>query len=166
MRVVQLITAPVAAFLAVAGLAASATADTLQSRSSHSRHFQVRRDHPDVRVPIVVSRSGEAVLDLNAAAPGTDWAVAGAESAVVSISDDGHHAADLVASGGQPLHRQLALGHLTAGVHKLRLHFSDESSPAAATSALSAPTPAPPRTSRASAGASSSVRTTVPSSRS
>ncbi|MGI5509061.1 hypothetical protein [Streptomyces sp. CA-106131] len=136
MRVVQLITAPVVAFMAVAGLSAPATADTLPSKSSHSRHIQVRRDHPDVRVPVVVSRSGEAVIDLNAEAPGTDWAVAGAESAVVSISVDRHYATDLVVSGGQPLHRQLALGHLKAGVHILRLHFSDERSPAAATSAL------------------------------
>ncbi|MEU6649738.1 hypothetical protein ABZ904_09895 [Streptomyces sp. NPDC046900] len=136
MRVVQLITAPVVAFMAVAGLAAPATADTLPSKSSHSRHIQVRRDHPDVRVPVVVSRSGEAVIDLNAEAPGTDWAVAGAESAVVSISVGRHYATDLVVSGGQPLHRQLALGHLKAGVHILRLHFSDERSPAAATSAL------------------------------
>jgi hypothetical protein len=136
MRVVQLITAPVVAFMAVAGLATPATADTLPSKSSHSRHIQVRRDHPDVRVPVVVARSGEAVIDLNAGAPGTDWAVAGAESAVVSISVDRHYATDLVVSGGQPLHRQLALGHLKAGVHILRLHFSDERSPAAATSAL------------------------------
>ncbi|MGW2937485.1 hypothetical protein ACWDA7_37990 [Streptomyces sp. NPDC001156] len=104
--------------------------------STWSRHIQVRRDHPDVRVPVVVARSGEAVIDLNAGAPGTDWAVAGAESAVVSISVDRHYATDLVVSGGQPLHRQLALGHLKAGVHILRLHFSDERSPAAATSAL------------------------------
>ncbi|MEU6317984.1 hypothetical protein [Streptomyces sp. NPDC047009] len=136
MRVVQVITTPVVAFMAVAGLAAPATADTLPSKSSHSRHIQVRRDHPDVRVPVVVSRSGEAVIDLNAEAPGTDWAVAGAESAVVSISVDRHYATDLVVSGGQPLHRQLALGHLKAGVHILRVHFSDERSPAAATSAL------------------------------
>ncbi|MGW1802346.1 hypothetical protein ACWCQN_42320 [Streptomyces sp. NPDC001984] len=136
MRVVQLMSAPVVAFMAVAGLAAPAGADTLPSESSHSRHIEVRRDHPDVRVPVDVTRSGEAVIDLNAAAPGTDWVVAGAESAVVSISVDGHYATDLVVSGGQPLHRQLALGHLNAGVHMLRLHFSDESSPAAATSAL------------------------------
>nr|WTB35031.1 hypothetical protein OG781_41205 [Streptomyces sp. NBC_00830] len=136
MRVAQLIIAPVAAVLAMAGLAAPATADTPPGKGSSSRHIEVRRDHPDVRVPVVTSKAGEAVIDLNVAAPGTDWAVAGAESAVVSISVDDRYATDLVVSGGQPLHRQLALGHLDAGAHDVRLHFSDESSPAAATSAL------------------------------
>lgn len=88
----------------------------------------VSRHHPDVRVPVVVRRSGEAVVDLRVAAPGTDWAVKGAESAVVSVSVDGRYATDLVASGAAPLDRQLALGSLRAGVHVLRLHFAGERS--------------------------------------
>ncbi|MCW2882405.1 MAG: hypothetical protein JWQ95_6505 [Sphaerisporangium sp.] len=134
MRVVQLLTASAAAVLAVAGLAAPATAHANPGDTTHA--FAVRRDHPDVRVPVVVPRSGEALIDLNTAAPGTDWAVAGAESAVVSVSVDNRYATDLVVSGGQPLHRQLALGRLTAGVHQLRLHFAGERSAATSKSVL------------------------------
>jgi hypothetical protein len=54
----------------------------------------------------------------------------------VSVSVDNRYATDLVVSGGQPLHRQLALGRLTAGVHLLRLHFADERSAAASTSVV------------------------------
>jgi hypothetical protein len=119
MRVVRVLTVPVMAVLAVADLAAP---DTAQAKpdDNHTWHLSVLRDHPDVRVPVVVRRSGEALIDLNAAAPGTDWAVAGTESARVSVSVDGRYATDLVVSGGQPLHRQLALGHLTSGPHQLR----------------------------------------------
>jgi hypothetical protein len=85
---------------------------------------------PDVRVPFLVRRAGEALVDLRAAAPGTDWATVGAESAVVSISVDGRYATDLVVSGAAPLARQLALGGLGAGRHVLRLHFASDRSPA------------------------------------
>ncbi|WP_203741517.1 hypothetical protein [Actinoplanes cyaneus] len=91
--------------------------------------IQVRNHKPDVRVPFVSRHAGEAVLDLRAAAPGTDWATRGAESAVVSIFVDGRYAADLVVSGAQPLARQLALGRVAAGVHTLKLHFAADRSP-------------------------------------
>ncbi|GAA4229258.1 hypothetical protein FHR32_002055 [Streptosporangium album] len=136
MRVVHLLTASAAAVLAVAGMTAPATAQTEPGDTARTRHIEVRRDHPDVRVPVVVRKSGEAIIDLNTAAPGTDWAVAGAESAVVSVSVDNRYATDLVVSGGQPLHRQLALGRLTAGVHMLRLHFAGERSAAASRSVV------------------------------
>ncbi|WP_326819792.1 hypothetical protein [Streptosporangium sp. NBC_01756] len=136
MRVVRLSTVPVAVALAVAGLAAPALAHGKPSDTAHTKHFSVRRDHPDVRVPVVVRKSGEAVVDLNAVAPGTDWAVAGAESAVVSISVDNRYATDLVVSGKQSLHRQLALGRLTAGLHQLRLRFAGERSAAVSTSVV------------------------------
>lgn len=136
MRVVRLLTVPVAVALAVAGLAAPALAHGKPGDTAHTKHFSVRRDHPDVRVPVVVRKSGEAVVDLNAVAPGTDWAVAGAESAVVSISVDNRYATDLVVSGKQPLHRQLALGRLTAGVHQLRLRFAGERSAVVSTSVV------------------------------
>jgi hypothetical protein len=96
----------------------------------------VLRDHLDVRVPVVIEGSGEALVDLNAAPLGMDWAVAGTESAVVSVSVDGRYATDLVVSGGQPLHRQLALGHLTSGPHQLRLHFAEDRSAAASGSVV------------------------------
>ncbi|MFF1836503.1 hypothetical protein ACFVXE_20185 [Streptomyces sp. NPDC058231] len=117
-------------------MSAPALAQARPHETTHTRHFEVRRHHPDVRVPVVVRRSGEALIDLNAAAPGTDWAVKGAESAVVSVSVDDRYATDLVVSGAQPLHRQLALGRLTVGLHQLRLHFAEERSAAVSTSAV------------------------------
>jgi hypothetical protein len=108
----------------------------LPGTARRARQLVVRRHHPDVRVPVMVARTDEAVLDLRVAAPGTDWAVSGAKSAVVSVSVDDRYATDLVVSGAAPLDRQLALGGLTAGVHLLRLHFADERSPAAGTSVV------------------------------
>lgn len=89
----------------------------------------VKDHHPDVRIPFVTRHEGEAVVDLRAAAPGTDWATLGAESAVVSFSVDGRYGTDLVVSGAEPLARQLALGHVRAGVHVLKLHFAADRSP-------------------------------------
>ncbi|MEV0344606.1 hypothetical protein AB0H88_02490 [Nonomuraea sp. NPDC050680] len=141
MRVVQLLTATVAVLAGLTGLTGLTTPATAQTTptptpadATHTRPIEVRRNHPDTRVPVVVRKSGEALIDLNVSAPGTDWAKAGAESAVVSISVDNRYVADLVVSGDQPLHRQLALGRLKAGVHQLRLHFADERSAAASNS--------------------------------
>jgi len=96
--------------------------------------FTVSAHRPDLRVPFLAGRGGEALVDLRAAAPGTDWATPGAESAVVSLSVDGRYATDLVVSGAEPLERQLALGGLGAGRHVLRLHFASDRSPAATAS--------------------------------
>jgi hypothetical protein len=136
MRVFRLIAVSVLVVLGVTGQGASAGAQTKPGDTAQKAHLEVRRDRPDVRVPVLVRRSGEALVDVNAAAPGTDWAVAGAESAVVSIFVDNRYATDLVVSGAQPLHRQLALGRLTAGIHLLRLHFAGERSAAAARSVV------------------------------
>ncbi|MFD1547776.1 hypothetical protein [Nonomuraea guangzhouensis] len=127
MRVVPLLTATVAI---LAGLAVPATAQSKPTDTTHTRPIEVRRDRPDPRLPVVVRKSGEALIDLNVSAPGTDWASKGAESAVVSVSVDNRYVTDLVVSGSQRLHRQLALGRLTAGVHQLRLHFAAERSAA------------------------------------
>ena len=99
--------------------------------ASPAGRFTLSGHHADVRVPFVAGRPGEALVDLRAAAPATDWATPGAESAVVSISVDGRYATDLVVSGAAPLARQLALGGLRAGAHVLRLHFATDRSPAA-----------------------------------
>ncbi|WP_433360531.1 hypothetical protein ACQPZX_26890 [Actinoplanes sp. CA-142083] len=93
--------------------------------------YLVSRHRADVRVPFVARRGGEAVIDLRAAAAGTDWATRGAESSVVSLFVDGRYASDLVVSGAAPLPRQLALGRVTPGVHILRLRFAADRSPAA-----------------------------------
>jgi hypothetical protein len=136
MRFVHLLATPIAAATALAGLAVPAQAKSAPDITTGISHAAVRRGHPDVRVPVIVQTSGEAVVDLDVAAPGTDWSTAGAESAVVSISLDDRYVTDLVASGDQPLHRQLALGHLDAGTHQLRLHFAAERSAAASASVL------------------------------
>ncbi|MBB5773399.1 hypothetical protein [Nonomuraea jabiensis] len=131
MRVVPLLTAAAAALATAAVLAAPAVA-----QADHGRPIQVRRDHSDVRVPFLVKRAGEAVVDLSAAAPGTDWAVKGGESAVVSIYVDNRYATDLVVSGDQRLPRQLALGSLRQGPHVLRLRFAGDRSAAGSRSVL------------------------------
>jgi hypothetical protein len=135
MRAVRLLIWPFAlvAALPAPALAGAVVADPAAASASTgvaARHLVVRRHHPDVRVPVIVRRSGEAVVNLRVAAPGTDWAVSGAESAVVSILVDGRYSTDLVVSGTTPVDRQLALGGLNAGAHLLRLHFADERSPA------------------------------------
>lgn len=142
MRIVRLLTGPLAlgAVLvapAVAGMALVAEPAAASARVAATvRHLVIRPHGPDVPVPVTVRRSGEAVLDLRVSAPGTDWALPGAESAVVSVSVDGRYVTDLVVSGTTPLDRQLALGRLRAGVHLLRLHLADERSPAAGTSVV------------------------------
>jgi hypothetical protein len=132
MRLAHLLSVTVAVVGVVAVTAPTGSAAD-PGDAAAARGLVVSRGHPDVRVPVVVPRSGEAVLDVDASAPGTDWAVAGAESAVVSISVDGRYATDVVVSGAQPLHRQLALGGLTAGPHLVRLSFAGERSAAAST---------------------------------
>ncbi|MFC5833789.1 hypothetical protein [Nonomuraea insulae] len=138
MRVVPFLTTTTAVVATVtatvAALAVPAVAVADQAQAVHGRQIQVRRDHPDVRVPFVVKRSGEALIDLDAAAPGTDWAVKGGESAVVSIYVDNRYTTDLVVSGDQPLHRQFALGGVGAGPHQLRLRFAADRSAARSTS--------------------------------
>jgi hypothetical protein len=135
MRLVHLLVTPIAAAIAVASVAVPAQAQPGPDNTGKT-HAVVRRDHPDVRVPVVVRTAGEAVVDLDVSAPGTDWSTTGAESAVVSISVDGRYVTDLVASGDQRLHRQLALGRLGAGAHQMRLHFAVERSASTSTSVL------------------------------
>ena len=136
MRFSYLLTTSVAAVTAVAGLIvpAPANAHPAPDVAITISRAEVRRHHPDVLVPVFTRRSGEVVLDTDVVAPDTDWAVPGAESAVVSISVDGRYLTDLVASGEQRLHRQLALGRVSAGVHLVRLRFAAERSAAASRS--------------------------------
>ena len=117
---------------AVAVLVGTAVAGLGSPAAAHpTGAYLVGRHRPDVRVPFVAGRGGEAVIDLRAVAPGTDWATTGAESSVVSIDVDGRYATDLVVSGSAPLARQLALGHVGRGVHVLRLRFAADRSPVA-----------------------------------
>lgn len=111
----------IAIVLAVVGLSSTANA-------SSQRHDLVVQRHHAVTVPVVVWRTGEAVLDLTAAAPGTDWAVKGRESAVLSVSVDGRYATDVVVTGAAPLAQQFVLGRLGKGVHRVQLRFATDRS--------------------------------------
>jgi hypothetical protein len=126
---------PLAA-IATLAVAIAAGGLALATPAAANAHLTVRRHHPDVRVPVVVRHTGEAVVDLRVSAPGTDWAQAGDESAVVSLSVDGRYATDLVVSGGEVVDRQLALGSLNAGPHVLRLHFAEDRSPVGSASVV------------------------------
>ncbi|HZC25930.1 MAG TPA: hypothetical protein VE287_02835, partial [Actinopolymorphaceae bacterium] len=85
----------------MAGAAEPPTTAAPSSASSDDA-YTVERDRPDVRVPFTVKADGEALLDLRATAPGTDWAVKGKESAVVSVFVDARYATDVVVTGTAP----------------------------------------------------------------
>jgi hypothetical protein len=115
---------------AVGAFGGSAGASATSAGSGNC--LTVSRHRPDARVTVVVKHAGEALVDMRAAAPGTDWATPAAESVVVSISVDGKYATDLVVTGAAPLHRQLGLGAIGAGRHVLGVHFASERTPATA----------------------------------
>jgi hypothetical protein len=87
----------------------------------------VDRGH-DRTVAFRTSRAGEALVDVTAAAPGASWAVAGHESAVLSLYVDGRYATDDVVPAAFPITRSFALGHLGAGRHRLRLRLATDRS--------------------------------------
>src|SRR5437773_7602052 len=121
-----------AALIATVAVAFDGTAGAGPAGGGSDGFLAVSRQRPDARVAVVVRHAGEALVDLRAAAPGTDWARPGAESVVVSISVDGRYATDLVVTGAVPLARQLALGAIGAGRHVLGVHFASERTPATA----------------------------------
>jgi hypothetical protein len=89
---------PLAAAAALAALALPATAAAKTTESFFS------------------PRGGEALVALTAAAPGTDWGTAGAESAVRTLRLDGRKVEDLVLfAGAQPFTYRAALGRVGAG---------------------------------------------------
>src|SRR5215210_3370064 len=65
---------------------------------------------------------GEALLDLTASAPGTDWVKKGSESAVVTVRLDGKYNQDVVLfAGKERFTYQLALGTVRAGQHTVEV---------------------------------------------
>jgi hypothetical protein len=127
-------TATIASSVALLGSAAAVSSaapplvDTADGTAATAdRSYVVKRGRAVV-VPFVVRRSGETLLDLSAAAPGTDWAVGGRESAVLSLYVDTRYATDVVVTGAAPQDQQVALGHLRRGHHKLRVAFADDRS--------------------------------------
>ena len=84
----------------------------------------------------VAKKGGEALLDLTASAPGTDWGKTGSESAVVTVTLDGKYNQDVVLfAGEQRFTYQLALGTVSPGRHTVEVSFNPEKSPAGATGA-------------------------------
>lgn len=80
-----------------------------------------------------VSQAGTVRLDVNAAAPGTDWQKPNAESAVMSVYVDGKYTQDVVLFGGaQKTNYALSLGELQAGKHSVTLRYAPEKSPSGA----------------------------------
>jgi hypothetical protein len=103
---------PLAAAAALAALAVPATAAAKTTES------------------FFTPRGGEALVALTAAAPGTDWGTAGAESAVLTLRLDGRKVEDLVLfAGAQPFTYRAALGRVGAGRHRLEVAFAARKSP-------------------------------------
>ncbi|MCW2569615.1 MAG: hypothetical protein JWN54_3712 [Mycobacterium sp.] len=84
----------------------------------------VTRGHPVPAVTVTAGRGGEALLTLTAAAPGVSWAVAGRESAVLSVDVDGRYAGDLVVMSPRPTPRGVALGRLAPGRHRVSFRLA------------------------------------------
>jgi hypothetical protein len=105
--------------VAVTGLAATP--------AGAARVQVVERGH-DQTIAFRTDRAGEEFVDLTAAAPGVSWAVAGRESAVLSVFVDGRYATDDVVPADFPITRSFALGHLNAGRHTLRLKLAADRS--------------------------------------
>jgi hypothetical protein len=79
---------------------------------------------------IRVDNNGPVRLDLDMSAPGTNWAKAGAESAVLSVFVDGKYSQDAVLFGGSDKTKySLALHELSAGNHTITLRYAEEKSP-------------------------------------
>jgi len=89
----------------------------------------VQRGERPVTISFTTAGAGEAVAELTLSAGGVDWGRPGAESAVVSVWVDGTYASDVVIFSEKPTVRRLALGHLEAGRHRLKLRFAADRSP-------------------------------------
>ncbi|WP_165485559.1 hypothetical protein [Protofrankia symbiont of Coriaria ruscifolia] len=71
---------------------------------------------------------GEGVAEVTAQAPGADWAVRGAESAVFAITVDGKPATDVVVPFEHPIASRVQLGHVSAGAHTLTIALDERAS--------------------------------------
>ena len=81
-------------------------------------------------------RAGEALVDVHALAPGTDWGKAGSESAVLRIELDGRYNQDVVLfEGARAFDYRMSLGPVRSGHHTVTASFDRDKSPAGATGA-------------------------------
>jgi hypothetical protein len=103
----------------VAGLVAlpAASARTTDLDRSHGRTLVFHAAH-----------AGEALVGVTAAAPGVSWGTKDHESAVLSLYVDGRYATDDVVPASFPITREFALGHVSAGRHRLTLRLATDRS--------------------------------------
>ncbi|MFC7155005.1 hypothetical protein ACFQPA_05990 [Halomarina halobia] len=74
--------------------------------------------------------AGEALLELTASAPGTDWIEENSESAVVTVALDGEYNQDVVLfRGGERFTYPLALGPVESGEHTVTVTYDPAKSP-------------------------------------
>src|ERR1700712_3423199 len=101
--------------------------------SGHSSsQMALKRGGPPRSQGFEAPGAGEAFADVTASAPNVSWQEAGRESAVASLSVDGHYVTDVVVPSSDVLRRSFALGAVSAGKHSLGLVFAaDLSSPGA-----------------------------------
>jgi len=97
--------------------------------SGHGGKIVVSRSVPAVSFPVRARVDGEALLSLTVRAPGADWAVAGRESAVVAVLVDGRLVTDLVIPSADPTQRQMGLGPITRGLHRVTIRFDRAATP-------------------------------------
>ena len=84
-------------------------------------------------VEFTAKRPGEALLDMRALAPGTDWQRAGQESAVVRLELDGDYNQDVVLfEGERPFDYRVSLGPVRRGRHEVKARFDVAKSAAGA----------------------------------
>jgi len=86
---------------------------------------------------ICVEKEGEGELVITASAPGTDWEIPGAESAVLTLYHDDEYNQDIILfKGAEPFNYSVGLGNLSAGEHQLKFIFTQEKSSKKATQIL------------------------------
>jgi hypothetical protein len=120
---------PLARTAVVAGAAIAAGVAVLPAASASTPVSTNPIDHAHSRtVTFHADRAGEALVSVTAAAPGVSWGTKGHESAVLSLYVDGRYATDDVVPASFPITREFALGHVTAGPHRLSLRLATDRS--------------------------------------
>jgi hypothetical protein len=81
-----------------------------------------------------LASESEVILTLKASAPGTSWAMPGAEAAVLTVETDSRYKQDIILfAGAETFTYRALLGRLSAGEHSLRItHNKTQSAPQAA----------------------------------
>ena len=90
------------------------------------------QSEPLARAELNAAYAGEAKLVLTASAPGSDWGIAGKESALLEIAVDGKPVTNVVTFfGAVPLDYDVAIGRVAAGKHEITVSLDAAKSPVA-----------------------------------